>query len=140
VLREAINPLGLDAARTLVAADPQTGAWIGSGQLSRSQRAPWQQQQAAAYELRSLVVAPERRDQGVGSALVRGLLDMAEDSAEVFLTTTTARASFYRRAGAFEECALSEAPPLLVAEVAVGTFVAAVVARQRLVVMRRKVM
>ena len=60
-------------------------------------------------------------------------------SAHVFLTTTAGRAPFYRRVGGFEECALGEAPPVLIAEVMVGTFVAAVVARQRLVVMRRRV-
>jgi GNAT superfamily N-acetyltransferase len=151
VLRAAINPLGLDASRTLVAADP-AGAWLGSGQLSRLQRAPWQRPQppqppaAPAFELRSLVVAPDRRGEGIGSALVRGLLDMARaevggtaaGEAEVFLTTTAGLAPFYSRAGAFGRCALSEAPPLLAAEVAVGTLVAALVARDALVVMRRR--
>ncbi len=157
VLAERLNPLGLDAARTLVAvAGDGGGSYLGSGQLSPLQRAPWQQQQqqqqggGPAFELRSLVVVPESRGKGVGSALVAALLELATKQVEaaaaggggggggVFLTTTAGRAPFYARAG-FEEVELSRVPPLLQAEVAIGTFVAAVVAKDRLVVMERRV-
>jgi len=158
VLAERLNPLGLDASRSLAAADARTGAWLGGGQLSPLRRAPWQQQrqqqpgrplqqpgqpqsQPPAFELRSLVVSPDARGRGVGTALVRALLAEA-GRADVFLTTTAGRAPFYARAGGFEEeaaaAAWREVPPLLALEVAVGALVAGLVARQGLVVMRRR--
>lgn len=60
--------------------------------------------------LRSVVVDPQYRGEGVGAALVEGALDLAlkVEARELYLLTTTAR-DFFARAG-FVDCPRAEAP------------------------------
>ncbi len=158
VLREGMNPLGLDPARCIVAEDAATRDVLGFGQLK-----PWEtlsdREDAAGavvrllglapnwdgdlVELASVVVAPSARRRGVGAALLRELVDEARRRASakgtaltLCLLTLRRTTPFYRRAG-FEVVEDAEAIPRpLRAEKAAGTVVAKLVADDECVVMR----
>ncbi|KAG1666187.1 hypothetical protein FOA52_012034 [Chlamydomonas sp. UWO 241] len=91
LLREALNPLGIDLSRFLVAEDAITGEPLGFGQLELKE--------PGVYELRSLVVEPKERDKGIGLGLVRALLDTLTPSDKVWLVTVRSRVSFYVKFG-----------------------------------------
>lgn len=128
VAAERMNPLGLDPARFLIA-DGADGALLAIGQLK--------DMGGNAFEVASLVTAPDARGGGVGSALLAALVDAAPTPATIFLTTIEPRVPFYTRAGFHTLPALS-VPPALWFEAAVGTLVARATAGEWLVVMRRR--
>jgi len=158
VLREGMNPLGLDPARFIVAEDAATRDVLGFGQLK-----PWEtlsdREDAAGavvrllglapnwdgdlVELASVVVAPSARRRGVGAALLRELVDEACRRASakgtaltLCLLTLRRTTPFYRRAG-FEVVEDEEAIPRpLRPEKAAGSVVAKLVADDECVVMR----
>jgi len=155
VLREGMNPLGLDPARFIVAEDAATRDVLGFGQLK-----PWEtlsDREGAVVrrlglapnwdgdlvELASVVVTPSARRRGVGAALLRELVDEACRRASakgtaltLCLLTLRRTTPFYRRAG-FEVVEDEEAIPRpLRPEKAAGSVVAKLVADDECVVMR----
>lgn len=128
-----MNPLGLTngAAPRFMVATSADGRLLGCGQLKELE----QSRPGGALELSSLVVAPEARGQQVGTRLIVALLEQAGDR-DVYLTTIGRRQQLYERQGGFRELpSLLQAPLLLALEAVAGTVVAAVVARDRLIVM-----
>ena len=103
---------GLDETLLLVARDEPTrvarGKPTGEGPIVG---AIGLEPYGAAGVLRSLVVAPARRREGLGAALVARLLELADARgiSELWLLTTTA-ASFFARLG-FEPAPRDAAPP-----------------------------
>ncbi|NPV76698.1 MAG: GNAT family N-acetyltransferase [Anaerolineae bacterium] len=88
IWRVHINPLGLAWQRFLVAVDP-AGRVIGCGQIKPHA--------GGVRELASLAVAPDSQGQGIGKALVAGLLRNQEPP--LFLMTHKRRESYYRQFG-----------------------------------------
>lgn len=85
-----INPMNLDWERFMVAEDD--GAFVGCGQLKPHGD--------GAVELASLAVIADRQGTGVGSMLVRALIERGPR--ELYLTCRSGLAPYYRRLG-FEE-------------------------------------
>ena len=128
VLRESMNPLFLQPERFEVASDAADEQRVlGFGQLRPL---------SGAWELASLVVEPEARGQGLGSALVRRLLARVEGE-EVWLLTLENTRRFYEPLG-FVETPPSAAPLTMRLEQAVGSVVAGVVAGQQCIVMNTR--
>ena len=128
VLRESMNPLFLQPERFVVASDAADEQRVlGFGQLRPL---------SGAWELASLVVEPEARGQGLGSALVRRLLARVEGE-EVWLLTLENTRRFYEPLG-FVETPPSAAPLTMRLEQAVGSVVAGVVAGQQCIVMNTR--
>ena len=105
-----MNPLALDPARFLVAdaeggGSPAPGTPPSSPSLAAVGQViplPLSPAPAAgpAVEIRSLVVAPQLRGAGLGTALLAALLATVPPSTgAVWLTTLAGRAPFYERAG-----------------------------------------
>lgn len=90
---------------------------------------------ATFHELRTLIVDPAHRGKGVGSELVRKLLEAAQ-ATDVFLTTLEQSIPFYAPHG-FQRIRLSAAPRSLWFEIAAGLVVARIVAQDQLVVLKR---
>ena len=140
VLAERMNPLGLDPARFLVADDGGNSgnALLAIGQVKHLG--------GNDYEIASLVTAPAARGAGVGASLLDALVNATPPGSRLWLTTIEPRVHFYRRAG-FETVPVwrvqgeGEARPPwpLLAEAAVGSIVARIVAGAGLVIMRRDV-
>ena len=128
VLRESMNPLFLQPERFEVASDAADEQRVlGFGQLRPL---------SGAWELASLVVEPEARGRGLGSALVRRLLARVEGE-EVWLLTLENTRRFYEPLG-FVETPPSAAPLTMRLEQAVGSVVAGVVAGQQCIVMNAR--
>jgi N-acetylglutamate synthase-like GNAT family acetyltransferase len=83
-----INPAGLDWRRFLVA-ETREGQFAGCGQLKPHSD--------GTLELASIAVVPSARNQGLGSLLIRGLLEGA--SRPIYLTCRAQLGSFYQRFG-----------------------------------------
>lgn len=159
VFREFMNPLGLAWQRFLVAeagqpreqeqgpgaaAQSKEGVVVGVGQLKA-----WPGAGPTAppfLELRSLVVDPAHRGQGIGSRLVGQLLSRADaetDSAgaakgqlPVFLLTIGKRVPFYERLGFQEVTEQEKVPKQLGLELSLGGVVTRLVARDRCLCMK----
>jgi amino-acid N-acetyltransferase len=84
-----LNPMGLNWRRFLVAVDDQNGEVIGCGQVKPHRD--------GSQELASIVVARGWRGRGVGSALIRRLMESHRDP--VYLTCRAGLQSFYQRFG-----------------------------------------
>ena len=125
VLRESMNPLFLQPERFECAVDEQHV--LGFGQLRPL---------SGAWELASLVVEPEARGRGLGSALVRRLLARVEGEAVWLLTLENTR-RFYEPLG-FVEAPPGAAPLTMRLEQAVGSVVAGLVAGQQCIVMKTR--
>ncbi len=93
-----INPVGLDWRRFVVAIDEQ-GRLAGCGQVKPHFD--------GSRELASIAVQPRLQGQGIGSTVVRWLLE--EHLPPLYLTCVDSRVSFYRRFG-FETLELGEMP------------------------------
>ncbi|MDB9924840.1 GNAT family N-acetyltransferase [bacterium] len=179
VFRESMNPLGLDPSRFVVAVDEfDPSAIIGFGQLK-----PWEtlsdrpegdlvgnvvrglgltpNWSGDLLELSSLVVEPKKRGQGVGSAIVRRLVEDARvgssggadssASASVESSTTSSTSNtlpmlclltlrkttlFYEKLG-FQQIISDEyVPRPLMVELALGRIVARIVAKDDCVAMK----
>ena len=96
---EFMNPLvGLDPQRFLVAQD-ETSERIGWAQIKPIDE--------NLYELSSVWVNPEYRHQGIGSSLVKNLLDQhvkrTGSRSNVYLVTLDSRAAWYKDQFGFEE-------------------------------------
>eukprot|EP00667_Euglena_gracilis_P022491 EG_transcript_25086 len=91
-----------------------------------------------AWELASVYVVPERRGQGIGTHIVRCLLERHQeqppDGRELFLLTTARQAAFYAPLG-FAPTASSQLPPPMRLEAAAGAVLAGLLG-QTLVGMR----
>ncbi len=92
-----INPMNLDWERFVVA--EADGTFVGCGQIKPHND--------GALELASLAVVPERQGTGVGSLLVKALIERAPG--ELYLMCRSNLASYYRRFG-FEEVGLEAMP------------------------------
>jgi N-acetylglutamate synthase-like GNAT family acetyltransferase len=88
IWRVHINPFGLAWQRFLVAVDP-AGRVIACGQIKPHA--------GGIRELASLAVAPSHQAQGIGKALVAGLL--RNQQPPLFLMTHKRRESYYRQFG-----------------------------------------
>ena len=93
-----INPTGLDWPRFIVAEDG--GAIVGVGQVKPHRE--------ATRELASIAVIPDRQGQGVGSAIIEGLL--RREKGTVHLTCRSRLQGYYERFG-FRLLASREYPP-----------------------------
>lgn len=124
VFAEKMNPLIQSHERFVVAVDREDEV-LGAGQL-----APLGE---VGAELKSVVVVPEHRGKGIGSGVVRQLLNQAGGQA-VFLTTISRRATFYEAFG-FRELSKGEIPGPLVAEWLLGSLVARLAVQDRCIVM-----
>ncbi|BDA50217.1 hypothetical protein COCOBI_15-3460 [Coccomyxa sp. Obi] len=127
ILKESMNPLGLVPERFTVAVSP-AGNLLGFGQLEKKD---------SYIELRSMIVDPSARGQGVGKALLKELLSKAGRS-DVLITTIGNRMPFYQSEG-FQRLGLKEVPRSLLFEVMAGTVVARIAAGDELVVMKRTI-
>ena len=83
-----INPLGLDWQHFIIAVD-SAGRLIGCGQLKPHQD--------GSLELASIAVIPERRGQGIASAIIRSLIQSHPGS--LYLTCRASLGNFYQRFG-----------------------------------------
>jgi predicted N-acetyltransferase YhbS len=108
-----MNPL-LGDARNFVVFETPGGAVVAGGQLR-------------GRELASLVVAAGARGRGIGSAIVRAVVDICPPGEEMYLLCLDGRAGFYRRFG-FELCAEETLPPGMRVERRLGDVVATFVA------------
>lgn len=88
IWRVHINPFGLAWQRFLVAVEPG-GRVIGCGQIKPHA--------GGIRELASLAVAPSHQGQGIGKALVAGLL--LTQQPPIFLMTHKKRESYYQQFG-----------------------------------------
>ncbi|KAK9787494.1 hypothetical protein WJX73_006222 [Symbiochloris irregularis] len=134
-LKESMNPLGLKPERFVIAEDeaghkPST---LGFGQL----QSHGDTGSDSFLELRTLIVDPAHRGKGIGTKLVKELLRMAEGNA-VWLTTLENSIPFYAPHGFVEQALDQQIPKSLWFEAAAGTVVARIVAKQRLVVLKRE--
>ncbi|GFH11984.1 GCN5 family acetyltransferase [Haematococcus lacustris] len=126
-----MNPLGLDAARFVVAdtpdQPPSTSApsappLLGFAQLEQKGPRP----SGREWELRSLVVVPQARRRGIGSRLVAALLARVSPGDRVVLTTLAETQPFYQRCS-FCVMPPHEVPRYLTLEMAVGNMLAPLV-------------
>ena len=167
ILSEKMNPLNIKPERFLVAEEEEEEEEGGGGGGEGGTKGEEKRKKVVAFgqlaelepgrlfELRSLVTVPERRGQGIGAEIVRGLLEEAAASAkkekkeekedrgesgaaEVVLTTISRRRAFYLRAG-FEEVPSTLVPRQLKLEVALGSVVAKLAVGDSLIVLRKKV-
>jgi N-acetylglutamate synthase-like GNAT family acetyltransferase len=93
-----INPTGLDWSRFLVA--EEGGGLIGVGQVKPHRD--------GSRELASIAVVPEWQRQGVGAAIVRGLV--ARENGVLHLMCVSTNAPYYERFG-FRRIDRHEMPP-----------------------------
>ncbi|DBA82241.1 hypothetical protein WJX79_004896 [Trebouxia sp. C0005] len=132
VLKERMNPLGLPADRFIIAEDAE-GQVMGFGQLQQQPNA----EHVQFLELRTLIVTNAARGQGVGSAVVKHLLETpAAMTTDVFLVTLRRSIPFYKKAG-FTLVPVRQVPRALWFEAFAGSVVASLVAQDRLVVLMR---
>lgn len=99
IWRVGNNPLALDWRRFVVAVDAQ-GRLAGCGQVKPHR--------GGLRELASISVRPDLQGQGIGSAVVRHLLEL--HTPPLYLTCVESRVPFYRRFG-FRVLAPPEMPP-----------------------------
>ena len=156
LLREKMSPLDVDPERFLVAVDEQD-TLIGCAQLR-----PLGDPPCRVLELASVVVANDMRRRGLGNALVAELLrrhdSQGDDAAmlernnssssssssqavDVLLLTLRRTCSFYEQLG-FERVSPTldkdQFPIAFLAEFAVGTILARIIAGDALIIMRQR--
>lgn len=83
-----INPIGLDWRRFIVAVDP-AGSIIACGQIKRHYD--------GSRELASIAVCPEHQMKGLGSAVIRHLIE--REPPPLYLTCRSRLGSYYERFG-----------------------------------------
>jgi len=122
MVQEFMNPLSINHERFLVAMD-EDGQRVGFGQIRELGEA------GGLWELASIYVVQEWRGRGLGSELVRRLLD-AHSSAgnslsSVYLLTIASTLGFYSRLG-FTQCEDANVPKSMAFEVAAGSVISSV--------------
>ena len=126
VFAEMMTPLSLQPERFTLAVDDSSGELLGFGQLVPIS--------SGVYEIRSVVVVKAQRRRGVGTAVVRALLEQAGEGAAVYLTTIEGpNLEFYRRLGLRE----APTPGFLVAEQLAGGVVTQLLFKKRCLVLGR---
>eukprot|EP00798_Chlamydomonas_sp_ICE-L_P003155 gene3155-13168_t len=130
-----MNPLGLRPDNFLVAEPLSGGAPLAFVQMEDKGALEGVSSTGGRYqELRTLIVDPNARGKGIGSALVEELLTGVKAGDEVWCTTVSRNMDFYFRLG-FEQMAVDEElPSFLKIEAALGVFVARFLANEELVV------
>jgi N-acetylglutamate synthase-like GNAT family acetyltransferase len=93
VWKVKINPLGLDWQRFLVAVD-EAGNILGCGQIKPHKDSS---QVNGVRELASIAVQPECQGQGIGSAIVRRLIQM--EPGPLYLMARSRLGPYYQRFG-----------------------------------------
>eukprot|EP00752_Nemacystus_decipiens_P011317 g10057.t1 len=117
-----MNPLSIDMQNFICAEELGTGALVGFGQIRPIG--------GSNFELASLHVAESRRQRGIGSCLVRQLMQefVSEHGSDqlnkLYLLTMASTASFYEKSG-FATVPPNDVPTVLKAERALGTLVLA---------------
>ncbi len=124
IRREHLDPFNVHWQNFLVAEDADAGRLVGIGQVK-----PYPH----GRELGSLVVAPERRQNGVGAAIVNALI--ARESGPLLLFCLQFREPFYAKFG-FRRVGWRELPGELKLKYAFGTAFTRLFAR-RLIAMKR---
>ncbi len=121
---EQLDPFNVHWQNFLVAEDADAGRIIGIGQVK-----PFH----SGRELGSLVVVSDRRQSGVGGAIIRALI--ARENGPLLLFCLAFREPYYARFG-FKRCGLRDLPGELKLKFAMGTVFTRLVGR-RLIVMKR---
>ncbi len=123
---ERLDPFNVHWQNFLVAedADADAGRIIGIGQVK-----PFH----SGRELGSLVVVPDRRQSGVGGAIIRALIE--RERGPLLLFCLAFRESYYAKFG-FQRCAPRDLPGEFKLKYAAGTLFTRLVGR-RLIVMKR---
>jgi N-acetylglutamate synthase-like GNAT family acetyltransferase len=119
---EHLDPFNVHWQNFLVA--EEAGRIIGVGQIK-----PYR----SGRELGSLVVTPDRRQNGVGGAIIRALIE--REHGPLLLFCLAFREPYYARFG-FQRCGLRDLPGEFKLKYALGTVFTRLVAR-RLIVMKR---
>jgi N-acetylglutamate synthase-like GNAT family acetyltransferase len=119
-----INPMNLDWQRFIVA--EENGAFVGCVQMKPHRD--------GARELASLAVVPDRQKSGIGSILVRALIERYPG--ELYLMCRSVLAPYYRRFG-FEEIGPDEMPRSFKTLYRAARLFARLVPREGLSIMRR---
>jgi N-acetylglutamate synthase-like GNAT family acetyltransferase len=127
IYRVGINPMGLAWERFLVAVD-EGGQIIGCGQVKPHGD--------GTRELASIAVVPERRGEGIASAIIRRLIE--EHPGRLYLTCRASMGKFYERFG-FQEKRKEELTPYFRrVQKLVGFFMRVGMAEEGLLVMTRE--
>lgn len=121
---ERLDPLNVHWQNFVVAQEAEAERLIGVGQIK-----PYR----SGRELGSLVVVPDRRQSGVGGAIIRTLLK--QERGPLLLFCLAFREPYYAKFG-FRRCGLRDLPGEFKVKYAVGTLVTRLVGR-RLIVMQR---
>ena len=121
---EHLDPLNVHWQNFLVAEDAEAGRIIGIGQVK-----PYR----SGRELGSLVVVADRRQSGVGGAIIRALI--ARERGPLVLFCMAFREPYYAKFG-FRRCELRDLPREFKLKYALGAIVTRLVGR-RLIVMQR---
>jgi N-acetylglutamate synthase-like GNAT family acetyltransferase len=121
---EHLDPFNVHWQNFLVAEDAAGGRIIGIGQVK-----PYR----SGRELGSLVVVADRRQSGVGGAIIRALI--AREPGALLLFCLAFREPYYARFG-FRRCGLRNLPGEFKLKYALGTVLTRLVGR-RLIVMQR---
>jgi N-acetylglutamate synthase-like GNAT family acetyltransferase len=121
---EHLDPFNVHWQNFLVAEDAAAGRIIGIGQIK-----PYR----SGRELGSLVVAADRRQSGVGGAIIRVLIERERGSLLLFCLAF--REPYYAKFG-FRRCGLRDLPGEFKLKYTLGTIFTRLVGR-RLIVMQR---
>jgi N-acetylglutamate synthase-like GNAT family acetyltransferase len=121
---EHLDPFNVHWQNFLVAEDAEAGHILGIGQVK-----PYR----SGRELGSLVVVAVRRRSGVGSAIIRALID--RELGPLLLFCLAFREPYYARFG-FRRCGLRDLPGEFKLKYALGTIFTRLVG-QRLIAMQR---
>ena len=118
LFQEAMNPLSI-STRTLLVAQSDDGTLVGFGQIRPID--------AVYSELASLYVDPEHRHQGIGSALVKKLLQRHDSDTlappKVCLLTLQPTTKFYETHGFMVQSRIDDLPAALQFELKAGSLV-----------------
>ena len=121
---ERLDPMNVHWPNFLVAEDTSMGRIIGIGQIK-----PYR----SGRELGSLAVVTDRRQNGVGGAIINALIE--RERGPLLLFCLAFREPYYAKFG-FRRCGLRDLPGEFKVKYALGTVFTRLVGR-RLIVMRR---
>ena len=124
IRRERLDPFNVHWQNFLVAEDAKAGRIVGIGQVK-----PFH----SGRELGSLVVVAEWRENGVGGAIIRALIE--REHGPLVLFCLAFRESYYAKFG-FRHCGLRDLPGELRVKYALGTIFTRL-ARYHLIAMKR---